>query len=216
MLTLGILFILNAIFGRYIVLPGYLESLESGSSYGGGVAQDATGWQIARYLIWAYSFKFGIFFIIIGVLLRTNIKLRRIWLYAAGGVVYLALAYIDIPGYHKLLFGIGGGIMSVLIVWILWLLAREHRENQKTGELSTELRIAGYFFLAMATYNMCPLLGIKGFALQPEKMIEYGLQAQAVSFASHVLIELVLGWVFIFLSHLSKRTGATIRTEQES
>ena len=52
----------------------------------------------------------------------------------------------------------------------------------------------------MATYTLCPLLGVKAFALYPEKMIEFGLQAEAGSFAFHILIELVLGWLFIVLS----------------
>jgi len=37
--TLGIMFIMYAIFGRYWVLPGYIQSLESGSSFGGAVAE---------------------------------------------------------------------------------------------------------------------------------------------------------------------------------
>jgi hypothetical protein len=31
-------------------------------------------------------------------------------------------------------------------------------------------------------------------------MIQYGLQAEAASFAFHLLLELVLGWIFIALS----------------
>ena len=60
--------------------------------------------------------------------------------------------------------------------------------------------MAGYFFFGMATYTLCPLLGVKAFALSPEKMIQYGLQGEAASFAFHLLIELVLGWIFIALS----------------
>jgi hypothetical protein len=52
----------------------------------------------------------------------------------------------------------------------------------------------------MASYTLCPLLGVKAFALAPEKMIQYGLQSEAASFAFHLLIGLVLGWVFIALS----------------
>jgi len=132
-------------------------------------------------MVWAYSFKLGIFAVTISALLKTNMKARRCWLYVLAGLIYIALAYIEIPGYHTLLFGIGGGIMTVLIVWSLLLLAGEHTAHPKTTEISSELKIIGYFFFAMATYNLCPLLGVKGFALQPEKMIEYGLQAQAIS-----------------------------------
>lgn len=60
--------------------------------------------------------------------------------------------------------------------------------------------MAGYFFFGMATYTLCPLRGVKTFALSPEKMIQFGLQGEAASFAFHLLIELLLGWVFISLS----------------
>jgi len=43
-------------------------------------------------------------------------------------------------------------------------------------------------------------MGVKAFALSPEKMIQYGLQAEAASLAFHVLIELVLAWLFTALS----------------
>ncbi len=55
--VIGIGFILYAIFGRYLVLPGYLESLENGSGEGGGVPQGVNAWYIVRYMLWAYSFK---------------------------------------------------------------------------------------------------------------------------------------------------------------
>jgi 4-amino-4-deoxy-L-arabinose transferase-like glycosyltransferase len=60
--------------------------------------------------------------------------------------------------------------------------------------------MAGYFFFGMATYTLCPLLGVKAFALSPDKMIQYGLEAEAASLAFHILTELVLGWIFTALS----------------
>jgi hypothetical protein len=91
--------------------------------------------------------------------------------------------------------------MTVLIVLIFQLLLTERSEHYESTGTATELKIIGYFFFAMATYNLCPLLGVKAFALEPEKMIAYGLQSEAASFATHILIELVLGWTFIFFSH---------------
>jgi len=80
------------------------------------------------------------------------------------------------------------------------------RESEKMNKKlsikrsASDYRMAGYFFFAMATYTLCPLMGVKTFALAPEKMIQYGLQLEAASFAFHLLIELVLGWLFTSLS----------------
>ena len=124
--------------------------------------------------------------------------------YAAGGLLYIGFAYMPLPA-PKLLFGIGGAIMTVAIILLVIHLAGMREKAAKTSVSGLDLRIFGTFFFAMATYNLCPLLGVKCFALSPEKMIRYGLQADAESFASHILIELVLGWCFVLASYLADR-----------
>ena len=198
---IGIIFLLNAILGRYLVLPGYLSSLEAGGSTIETAVQVAPVWKIIRYLVWAYSFKLGIFFVGIGVLLRTSIPATRFWLLVSGGILYLVLAYVSIPGPYSSFFGIGGGLITVLLVLILMRWANERNRLEDFERASADYRLIGYFFFAMATYNLCPLMGVKTFGLYPEKMIRFGLQAEAASFASRIMIELVLGWLFIFLSH---------------
>ncbi len=198
---IGVIFLINAIFGRYIVLPGYLATLESGTAQNDTIPSNIEIWKVARYILWAFSFKLGIYFIMISALLKTEIKKMRLILFAIMGILYILVAYLPIPG-PRALFGIGGGIMTVLIILIMQQLSKERNNCYKNTESAVDYRIIGYFFFAMATYNLCPLLGVKCFALEPVKMIKYGLQAQAISYASHILIELVLGWIFIFLSHL--------------
>jgi hypothetical protein len=200
LLIIGILFLINAIFGRYIVLPGYFESLEKGIANEGAIPTTVPVWKIIRYLIWAFSFKLGIFFITIGILLKTLIKNKILFSFILGGIIYILLAYAPIPINHSLPYGIGGVLMTIFIVLVLYFLSKE-RNKSESKEMVIDFRIIGYFFFAMATYNLCPLLGIKCFGLFPEKMIKYGLQSQANSFAIHILIELVIGWAFLFLSY---------------
>jgi hypothetical protein len=214
LLLIGVLFIINAIFGRYLVLPGYLASLDNGSSTNGAIAANVETWQIIRYLLWAYSFKLGILFITIGALVKTQMKKGRLALFIVGGLIYIGVAYVTIPGPFSLFFGIGGGIMTALIIILILRLATERENSNVHTETAVDFKIIGYFFFAMATYNLCPLLGVKCFALEPEKMIEYGLQSQAASFASHVLTELVLGWIFVFLSHFPQLVVASKRNQQ--
>lgn len=199
LLGIGVAFLINAIFGRYLVLPGYLQSLETMSLTGQNVRQTAPLWGIIRYLLWAYSYKLGIFFMILGASLNAGMNAGRFRLFLIGGLAYVIFAYIPLPA-HALFFGIGGGVITLLLLFIAhyWTKARQHLEDgQKTA---TDYRMAGYFFFAMATYNLCPLMGVKAFALQPEKMIRYGMQSEAASFATHIMIELMLGWICIFLS----------------
>jgi hypothetical protein len=200
LIGLGVLFLLNAIFGRYLVLPGYLAGLEAGGSTLEGASEVASPWKIARYLLWAYSFKLGIYFIILGAIARTNMSFGRKWLIGVGGFVYIGFAYMPLPEPTSIVFGIAGGIMTLLMIYIFLRWASERVQLDDRQKTASDYRMAGYFFFGMATYTLCPLLGVKAFALSPEKMIQYGLQAEAASFAFHLLIELALGWAFIALS----------------
>ncbi|MBC8504781.1 MAG: hypothetical protein ISR58_04250 [Anaerolineales bacterium] len=199
-IILGFLFLLNAIFGRYIVLPGYLASLEAGGATLEGASQVASPWKIIRYLLWGYSFKFGIYFIILGAMLRTDMSSARKWIIAIGGFVYIGFAYMPLPNPTSIIFGIAGGIMTVLMIYIFLRWAEERNQLLDDQKTARDYRMAGYFFFGMATYTLCPLLGVKAFALSPEKMIQFGLQAEAASLSFHLLIELVLGWLFVALS----------------
>ena len=209
-IVIGILFLLNAIFGRYIVLPGYLASLEQGQSTLGSASQAVSGWKIARYLLWAYSFKLGIYFILLGAVLRTTMSTTGKWIVATGGLLYLAFAYIPLPSPDSIVFGIAGGLMTLMMIFIILRWANERDQLEAQQRTASDYRMVGYFFFAMATYTLCPLMGVRTFALAPEKMIEYGLQLDAASFAFHVLIELVLGWFFTSLSYRKVKQAETV------
>jgi hypothetical protein len=198
LIVVACLFFCYAIFGRYIVLPGYIESLEAGQDNVSTATENVEGWKIARYLLWAYSCKLGVFFLIVGALLKTSIKPARFWLFTIAGFIYIAFAYIPLPATVSIVFGIVGVLMTVLIVLMTLSWARERDQLPLAFMDSSDYRMAGYFFFAMATYTVCSFMGIRIFALQPEKMIQYGLQADAAAFALHLLVELVLGWVFSF------------------
>lgn len=199
-IALGILFLLNAFFGRYIVLPGYLAGLEQGQATLDSAGQTVPVWIVVRYLIWAYSFKLGMFFVLLGAVLHTRMPAARKWAIAIGGLLYIAVAYIPLPAPASIVFGLAGGLMLLMMIYTFLRWAGERDRLPEPLRARSDYRTAGYFFFAMATYTLCPLLGVKTFALAPEKMIQYGLQPEAASFAFHVLIELVLAWFFIALS----------------
>jgi hypothetical protein len=201
LIGIGVVFLLNAIIGRYFVLPGYLSSLEAGRGTVEAAGQAVPLWKIVRYVLWAYSFKLGMFFVGVGILLRASVPSGSFWVMVVGGILYLLLAYVPVPGPYSLLFGIGGILITLLLVLVFMCWAREYGRLAETEKAGARYRLIGYFFFAMATYNLCPLMGVKAFSLYPEKMIRFGLQAEAASFASRIMIELVLGWFFIFLSH---------------
>lgn len=213
-ISLGLLFLLIAIFGRYVVLPGYLAGLEQGKATLESASQTVPAWIIIRYLLWSYSFKLGIYFIILGATLHTEMSSTRKWGIAIGGFVYIAFAYIPLPSPSSIIFGIAGGLMTLFMIYSFLRWAKERDRLNESQRTASDYRLAGYFFFAMATYTLCPLLGVKTFALAPEKMIQYGLQQEAASFAFHILIELVLGWLFTALSFRMEKSTQPKRSGQ--
>jgi hypothetical protein len=195
--VLGILFILNAIFGRYIVLPGYFELLNNGYS-GDNIPKNASVLGTIRYLVWGFSFKLGVYFYAIGVLLKRHIENKSIIIFTIIGFVYIGFAYIEIPIKSSLYFGIFGGIITILAFILFWIIPKENNSKTNIHEY------LGYFFIINAIYTICPLMGVKCFALYPEKMIQYNLQDLAFSFADHLMIEFTLGFLFLVISKLKQ------------
>jgi len=211
LISIGVLFLVYAIFGRYLVLPGYLEGLEQGNTTLATASQDVSAWKVIRYLLRAYSFKLGLLFIVFGAAFLTNMSSKGKIAIAVGGLIYVSFAYIPLPSPASIVFGIAGGIMTLFVIFISYRWAAERDQLEDYQREASDYRMAGYFFFAMATYTICPLLGVKTFALSPEKMIEYGLELEAASFAFHLLIELVLGWSFIALSTRKEKKAAVAR-----
>jgi hypothetical protein len=195
--SIALLFIANAIFGRYLVLPGYLQSLEAGLS-GTAVPQDVPLDKVLRYLLWTYSFKLGVFFAVLGALAFHRHPRASKIIFASVSLAYIAIAYMDLPFRQPLFFGIGGGVITASVLVLLFCSNGRSEKVGKGGLLQT----FGFFFLAMAAYNLCPFVGVKCFALEPDKMIRYGLQESAASFANHILLELAAGFCCLAAHHL--------------
>jgi hypothetical protein len=197
--VIGGLFLVNAVFGRYIVLPGYLERLEAG----GGIPEGVPLIKIIRYVVWAFSFKLGVFFFIIGALLCRSKPRKEILVFSGAGLVYIALAYAPLPFQSSLFFGVGGAIVTAVSLILLWTIAGGRHCGGKGGGL---LECLGIFFIVNGIYNLCPLMGVRCFALYPEKMMRYNLQEDAFSFANHIMIEFALGLSFLLAARIRQTT----------
>ncbi len=164
-----------------------------------GVAGAGFSWYLFTYIAWVYSFKLGALLALIGGAFKAGMESRVVWLFIIGGALYLVLCYVPI-GYYAPFFGIQGIIILVLFLSISWNWMKKRPRLEKSARIASDLRITGYYFLLAASFNLCGVFGIAAYALQPEIMIKNNLQANAIMLTSHVMIELLLGWLFIFLS----------------
>jgi hypothetical protein len=180
-----------------LVLKDSLNQIKQ-SGFEGFLSAHVSGYLMA-YLIFAYAFKLGVVLLLIGGGLKTKMKSRGVWLFAIGGVVYLALSYIPI-GYSPLFFGVQGIAILLLFLLIVRLWMKKRPELDEPAKTAGDYRIVGYFFFIVATWNLCGVFGLAAFALKPEMMIEHGLKPNAITMTSHVIVELLLGWLFVFLA----------------
>ncbi|UCC41285.1 MAG: hypothetical protein JSV96_07645 [Candidatus Aminicenantes bacterium] len=134
---------------------------------------------------------------IIGILLYSDAKGSTILKYGIG--IFLAgagMAAVYPLGHIPLLFGIGGTLILLFFIGILWLWAKERMALKETSSTAAYLKLAGYMFMLIAAWFIC------GMASQPFlKALENETPYNPIL----VMIFLVLGWLFLFLGHYKSR-----------
>lgn len=134
---------------------------------------------------------------IIGILLYSGAKGSTVLKYGIGVFLGLFAAMASsYLGYIPLLFGIGGTLILLFFIGILWLWAKERMALEGASTAAADLKLAGYVFMLIAAWFIC------GVASQP---FLKALEGEAPSSPIHVIILLVLGWFFLFLSHYKSR-----------
>jgi len=134
---------------------------------------------------------------IIGILLYSDARGSTVLKYGIGIflVVFAGMA-AGFLGHIPLLFGIGGTLILLFFIGILWLWAKERMALKETSTTAADLKLAGYVFMLIAAWFIC------GVASQP---FLKALEGEAPATPIHVIIFLVLGWFFLFLGHYKSR-----------
>lgn len=129
----------------------------------------------------------------IGLLVYCGAKSSTTWRFGIGIflAVIAALAVVGL-GHFPWLFGIGGTLILLLFFGLLWLWAKERRELKGSGARAADLKLVGYVFLLIAAWFVC------GFTSQ---FFSKAFEGVAPASPTHILIFLVLGWLFLFLGH---------------
>ena len=149
------------------------------------------------FLLWGFYVPLGTLIAGIGMLLYSGAKGSSIWKYVLG----IVLAMLIYPAVWHLahippLFGVGGTLILLFFMGILWLWAKERIAMKDLPTIAADLRLVGYVFMLIAAWAICGDLGqpfLKAYEGAPPKSPLY------------VMIVLVLGWFFLFLSHYKSR-----------
>lgn len=149
------------------------------------------------YWMWAFGVPLAAIVATAGILLYVGAKISKALKYGIGIFlgVFIGMA-AGFFGHIPPLFGIGGALILLCFTGILWLWAKERKAIKEGPTIATDLKMVGYVYMLIAAWFIC------GMASQP---FLKALDEVSPSTPIHVMIFLVLGWIFLFLGHHKAR-----------
>jgi len=149
-------------------------------------------------LLYGIAFPLGAIAAGVGILLYADVKGLIVWKVGTGLFITFFIAFVTLilNIYSPVLFGIGGSLILLSFIGILWLWAKERKALKGLSTATADFRLIGYVFMLMAAWFLCGKAA-EGFV----KALE-GLPTMSMMI---ILIFLALGWVFLFLSHYKSR-----------
>jgi len=158
--------------------------------------------------IWGFSAPVGALIALAGAGMYAQVQLARLIILVPGIFLVVFLTAILSPSSMlPVLFGIDGGLITLLFVGILWQWSKKRPLLSAANQTASDLSMAGYVFFLSASWYLCGLLGAPTFTLRPDLLHKYGTLPDAIQQGSMISILLVLGWTFMFMSHLVKTSS---------
>ncbi|MFC1871413.1 hypothetical protein ACFLYF_03325 [Chloroflexota bacterium] len=149
------------------------------------------------FLLYGFSPALGGFVAGIGALLYTGAKGSTVWKFGIGIFIVFVIAMVLTQlRYLPPLFGVGGTLILLFFFGILWLWAKERMALKGSSTAAADYKLVGYVFMLMAAWFTC------GIGSQPFFESLEGLDPMN---PIHIMTFLVLGWLFLFLSHYKSR-----------
>ena len=136
----------------------------------------------------------------VGILLYAGADGSSVWKIGTGLLIILGLALTvtAVNFYSAPVFGIGGALILLSFVEVLWLLAKERMALAGAPTTAVDIKLTGYACMFMAAWFLCGKAA-EGFVK--------GLEGLPIRSMMNVLILLAIGWIFLFLSHYKSRQG---------
>jgi hypothetical protein len=149
------------------------------------------------YLLWAFGVPLGALVAGIGALLYAGAKGSTVWKCGVGIFLGIIIGMVSgFLGHIRPLFGIGGTLILLFFIGILKLWSKERLALKGASATAVDLKLVGYVFMLIAAWFICGIASIPFLK---------ALEGEAPATPIHVMIFLVLGWLFLFLGHRKSR-----------
>jgi len=169
-----------------------------------------SNWQGTLFIFgFVFAFPVGLLLIVLAGLLNGEAKGK--YYFVLIHVVLLGAVLVSIWPFvvgrenSASYFGYSGGLLLVLIFAVGWFWAQQRRSCEPSHRKVVDLKGTGYFFFALATWNICGVAGMPGYALYPERSLAVDAYPFIIGQVKVVMLYLVLAWLSLLLSFLAKR-----------
>jgi len=145
-------------------------------------------------LVYGVSIPLGAIATGVGISLYAGATGSKVWKVGIGLFFTLFASFVTLVLniYSPPVFGIGGSLILLSFIGILWLWAKERMALKGSSTIAADFRLVGYVFMLMAAWYLCG----KG----PDGFVK-GLEGLPTMSMMNILILLAIGWFFLFLSH---------------
>lgn len=193
LVTVGTLFLVYALLGNYVALPGYIRFLERGGTSAAGNTFDlAVVIGATKTIVWMYSFQLGTLALACAYSARHGLHTTVLL-----GVCFVWLtlwSWPTLPQPGAWFYVCFGFLLIVAIA--LTLLGQSQIANTKK---SKTLFLLSIIFFAFATWEVCGL-GTAGRMLHPEQSSSGLANSILITQSSKLMIEFVFAWTFLLCS----------------
>lgn len=169
-----------------------------------------SSWQGALFIFgFVFAFPVGLLLIVLAGLL--NGEARGKYYFALIHVVLVGALLVTIWPFvagrenSASYFGYSGGLLLVLIFSVGWFWAQQRQGCEASHRKVIDLKGTSYFFFALATWNICGVAGMPGYALYPERSLAVNAYPFIIGQVKVVMLYFVLAWLSLLLSYLVKR-----------
>jgi len=100
------------------------------------------------------SMPLGAIVAVIGILLYSSAKGSTVWKFVIGlfTVLIISLVAMGLNFYSAPLFGVGGTLILLSFIGILWFFAKERMALEGSSTTALDFKLVGYVFMLMAAF----------------------------------------------------------------